>query len=302
MAAPSKKLYIGVLVAFLLFIPAGLLLYHFGPAMGEAWRWRKLGRPMETRGRFAGCVVSSGDSEESLLLDTSGKVLRRWKTRGNYYSGVAALDNGNILFGAGGQVWEIDRDGKEVWRLPGTVKLGSVRDVQRLANGNTLVTDVNGPRAVEFSPAGKEVWSYKYDGYLQSAQRLRNGNTLIGSWNMGAIEVESDGKVVWQHGSPDGLCRARRLANGNTLLVALLAGRVVEIDPAGNVVWEHKCEGPLSAERLPDRRTLISSRLHRRSSLPQPPVRILLVSPDGKEELLYEGPGGRASAVYEESD
>jgi len=60
MAAPSRKLYIGVLVVFLLFIPTGLLLYHFGPVMVEAWRWRHLGQPVERKGRVVGYAVSSG--------------------------------------------------------------------------------------------------------------------------------------------------------------------------------------------------------------------------------------------------
>jgi len=298
MAAPNRKLYIGVLVAFLLFIPAGLLLHHYGPAMVEAWRFRKLGGPMEARGRFAGCVVSGDYGGENLLIDVSGKVLRRWPTPEGC-SAAIALDNGNILFGAQGKVWEADRDGKEVWRLPESAALGWVTDVRRLANGNTLVamrlTHRGTSFVLEFTPAGKEVWRRKSDDYPQSAQRLRSGNTLIGFWNIGAVEVTPDGKAVWKHEIAD-CASARRLSNGNTLIATSPA--VVEIDPAGQVVWEHKCEWPRSIERLPDGRTLISSGPRLRSD-PSPLIRVLLVSPDGKEEVLYKGPGSEASAVYE---
>ncbi len=298
MAAPSKKLYIGVLVAFLLFIPTGLLLYHFGPAMVEAWRWRHLGGPLEARSKFAGCVVTGDWGAESLLLDASGKVLRRWPTPEGC-SVTVALDNENILFGGNGDVWEVDRDGREVWRLPESVSLGWVTAVRRLANGNTLVAMrlTQTSFVLEFTPAGKEVWRRKCDSYPQSVQRLRNGNTLIGFWDFGAVEVVPDGKEIWKYEAVD-CASARRLSNGNTLIAASPA--VVEVDRAGQVVWEHKCQWMVSAERLPDGRTLISSSSRQRiRSLPLPPVRVLLVSPDGKEEVLYKGPGDRASAVYE---
>jgi len=298
MAAPSKKLYIGVLVVFLLFIPAGLLLYRYGPAMVEAWRWRKLGGPMAARGRFAGCVVSSGYGSESLLLDASGKVLRRWPTPRGCWA-VAALDNGNILFGGGGKVWELDRDGQEVWRLPGAVKLGSVSDLQRLANRNTLVTDSGDSLVIELTPAGKEVWRYKCANNPRSAQQLANGNTLISLWNMGAFEVTPAGEAIWKYKVVN-CSSAQRLSNGNTLLANASEGWVIEVDQSGQVVWEHKCQWPRGAERLPDGRTLISgSRSPPPSSIWPPPVRILLVSPDGKEEVIYKGLGGRACAVYE---
>jgi len=304
MAAPSRKLYIGVLVAFLLFIPAGLLLYHFGPAMVESWRWRHLGGPMETRGRFAGCVVTGGWGADRLLLDASGKVLRRWDN--TCETAVVALDNGNVLFGSLGRVWEIDREGREIWRLPESAGLGWVSDVQRLASGTTLVAaqrterDAVSHPVLEFTPAGKEVWRYKCDGYPQSVQRLVSGNTLICLWDKGAVEITRAGETVWKY-ERRGCSSARRLANGNTLLASASEGRVVEVDRAGEVVWEHKCENPVGAERLPDGRTLISS--CRRPPMPSavgpPLVRIIHVSPDGEYELLFNGPGGRAGAGYE---
>jgi len=293
MPAPGKKLYIGVLVAFLLFIPAGLLLHRYGPAMVEAWRWRHLGKPLERKGRIVGYIVSNGlDSTPIRELDLSGKVVREWATRRDCF-GIEVLANGNLLLGSGedtGKVEEVDREGKVVWKLPASIALSNAMDVSRLRNGNTLVADYGG-RVIEFTPAGAEVWNYNC-AYSYSAQRLANGNTLIGSGtsNGSVIEVSPAGAPGWEKKNLRFPVHVQRLASGNTLVADNYQGKVIEVDHGGKVVWEYKCRYPLGAERLPDGRTLVSS--HGRGE-------IILVSPDGKEEVLYKGARGRACAIYE---
>ncbi len=294
MPAPSKKLYIGVLVVFLLFIPTGLLLHHYGPAMVDAWRWRHLGQPLERKGRVVGYVISNGSSGAPIReLDLSGKVVREWSARSICY-GLEVLANGNLLLGSSdGKVEEVDREGKVVWEIPASVGLSWVRDVSRLGNGNTLVanaSDGRGGRVTKFTPEGAEVWSYKCKSPF-SAQRLRNGKTLIGSgYNDGRVfEVSPAGEIVWEKKDLRFPIHVRRLANGNTLVADYNQNRVIEIDGGGEVVWEYTCRRPVGAERLPDGRTLVSS--YRRG--------VILVSPDGKEKVLYKGTYGRATAIYE---
>jgi hypothetical protein len=297
MAAPSRGLYIFVSICCFLVIPLGLLAPKVGPKLMDAWRWRKLGRPLGAHGRLVGYVVSSGYGEDSVLLDLSGKELRRWPT-GNDCYGLDCLSNGNVLFGGQGRVCEFDRDGKEVWRLPDAARLDRVTDVQRLANGNTLVVSSGGNFLVrEFTPAGAEVWRYQPDGFasVYSARRLADGKTLVpvdlsGQPPGRLLEVAPDGKVVRQVDLPSLSFCARRLANGNTLLADTTSNQVLEFDPAGREVWSWRNHSSASAERLPDGRTLVGQ---------VNPSRVLLVSPDGKEEILYTGPAaGRACPVY----
>ncbi len=76
----------------------------------------------------------------------------------------------------------------------GTNQLASPRFAQRLANGNTLITDAGdqvyaGHRVIEVTPGGDIVWQYGVAGEVgrdlghldkpAAAQRLANGNTLI---------------------------------------------------------------------------------------------------------------------------
>jgi hypothetical protein len=51
----------------------------------------------------------------------------------------------------------------------------------------------------------------------------------------------------------------RRLDNGNTLICASTEDAVLEIDPAGKMVWKYAVPFPYLATRLPSGNTLISS-------------------------------------------
>jgi hypothetical protein len=129
------------------------------------------------------------------------------------------LDNGDIMisFRHNHLIAVIDRSSKKFkweWRDRG---LGHQHDFQALDNGNYMVF-VNGahsPRrhsaVLEFDPATKEtVWEYRgkpgytFDSpFISGAQRLWSGNTLICEGQWGRIfEVTPEGDVVWEYISP----------------------------------------------------------------------------------------------------
>ncbi|MFP5503285.1 MAG: hypothetical protein ACLGIN_12425, partial [Candidatus Sericytochromatia bacterium] len=75
---------------------------------------------------------------------------------------------------------------------------------QRLANGNTLITDTGNHRVMEINARQQLVWMYGGKGdrgqcFLpNSAVRLPNGNTLIAdTGNDRVIEVNGKGEQVW---------------------------------------------------------------------------------------------------------
>ncbi|MBY0459838.1 MAG: PQQ-binding-like beta-propeller repeat protein [Gemmataceae bacterium] len=98
-------------------------------------------------------------------------------------------------------------DGKEVGK---PMTLGRVQTLQTLdsvGDSGLLVCEPN--RVVEYDlKTGKDVWSYNVN-YPTSVQRLPNGNTLITAPNYGntgrVLEVEPGGEVVWEYESKDGL-------------------------------------------------------------------------------------------------
>lgn len=187
-------------------------------------------------------------------------------TQGGQGASIARkLRNGNVLFADPNtnsiqEVRPAGRSGGEVvWRLD---EVQNPRDVSRLENGNTLVTEYYN-RVAEFDSKTREVvWSCPVT-YPMSAQRLENGNTLIAT-NNSVIEVNHDKqpREVWRanllRGNAIRPHRAVRLENGNTLITDVQRGQVVEIDANSVEVW--KLQGlstPVSAVRLEDGNTLI---------------------------------------------
>jgi RNA polymerase sigma factor (sigma-70 family) len=101
--------------------------------------------------------------------DAEGRI--KWEFRTPHMPCTAIrLDNGNTLIGCteGNLVIEIDRRGKEVWRLSNDdlkdKPLNVVCGVQRLPNGNTVITShrarANEVKMLEVAPDKTIVWTY----------------------------------------------------------------------------------------------------------------------------------------------
>ncbi|UCH64011.1 MAG: aryl-sulfate sulfotransferase [Fidelibacterota bacterium] len=125
---------------------------------------------------------------------------------------------GNILFSCRNidTIGVIDRtSGKVIWAWgPGTLDKQHMPTM--LPNGNILVYD-NGntlerTRILELDPlTGKILWQYQaepptdfYSPTRGSSQRLPNGNTLIAESDSGRLfEVTPEGEIVWEFLNPD---------------------------------------------------------------------------------------------------
>ena len=105
-----------------------------------------------------------------------GEVVREFKTPSEPAEAwpftAIRLDNGNTLIACthGNLVIEVDRAGKEVWRLANTdLPTPLLKDpcgVQRLANGNTVITSYGAAKAdevkmLEVTPGKHVVWTYR---------------------------------------------------------------------------------------------------------------------------------------------
>jgi hypothetical protein len=93
----------------------------------------------------------------------------------------------------------------------------------------------------EFSglaPEENELFEHLGPTYVD---RIDNGNTLISGRGVDRIiEVDQAGDIVWEVGAPliDAQYSAVRLKNGNTLITDQGHDRVIEIDRDKNIVWQ----------------------------------------------------------------
>ena len=135
---------------------------------------------------------------------------------------VAPLDGDRVMFSFRNisTVGTIDKKSGEItWQLGDRV-LAQQHDPNLLANGNVLIYD-NGShrkhtglpfsRVIEVDPSTNEiVWQYQdspaynfFSPYISGARRLANGNTLITEGMFGRIfQVTPEGEVVWEFINP----------------------------------------------------------------------------------------------------
>lgn len=155
------------------------------------------------------------DPEKDSLLHNMKRV--EW-THGNSVTPVGQ-DKVLVSFRNISTVAVIDKNNDEiVWRL-GYDVLAQQHDPSMLDNGNILIFD-NGlcrkseswshSRVVEVNPLGEVVWEYKdspasnfFSCHISGARRLVNGNTLIVEGGKGRLfQVTPECEVVWEYINP----------------------------------------------------------------------------------------------------
>ncbi|HYP09779.1 MAG TPA: alpha/beta hydrolase fold domain-containing protein [Bryobacteraceae bacterium] len=189
-------------------------------------------------------ISDHGPKGEIVAMEwPSGKVLwTKSNARGHY---VQALPNGHTLFTIGAEKTVVELDAKQqpVWRYNDGLEHPIA--AQRLANGNTLISDARLGRVMEVTPDKKVAWKYESADIAKmrsrNAHRTATGTTLIAvEADAKLIEVESAGKIVWTWQATNPTVRkvyqGRRLQNGNTLVSISDPGEVVEVDPGGKIV------------------------------------------------------------------
>jgi hypothetical protein len=171
---------------------------------------------------------------------------------------------------------EVDANGETVWEWHAWEHLDPATDIitptdlrHEWSHGNTIVPLPGGDVMVSFRnistvaridrATGDLVWKLGWDLLAQQhdPSMLPNGNVLI--FNNGSrrrrnplvyssvIEVEPmSGNVVWEYFDPSSrfnffssyISGAQRLPNGNTLICEGLSGRIFEVTPEREIVWE----------------------------------------------------------------
>ncbi len=154
-------------------------------------------------------------------------------------------------------------------------------DVERLADGNTLITDAGaengtGSEIIEVDPSGKIVWCFSSGlVFAHSAKRLENGNTLItDTTNNRVIEVNRAGRMVfsserWGNGSgrlSDGSHLhypndAHPLPDGTLFITDRNNDRCIHVNRSGNVIWSYKgvLKHPHNCDPLPNGNVIIAN-------------------------------------------
>jgi hypothetical protein len=170
--------------------------------------------------------------------DFKGNIL--WQKNVNLPLGVQRLPNGNTFIAARGQLVEVDRGGKEVFRH--ARPNNDIMAAHRLRDGQIVFLTYQWAY-VRMDAKGKELKTYRlgpFPFYTNSVHFLPNDHVLVPEYSHNRIaEYDAEGKRVWEASvpMPTGV---QRLPSGNTLVSSAAGQRIVELNRAGKVVWEHR--------------------------------------------------------------
>jgi len=215
---------------------------------------------------MGGYRVLAQDKGHVAIVNRRGELEWEVECKQNSHD-IARLENGNVLLHTGpATVVEITPAKEIVWQYecqpkpPYTGRV-EIHAFQRLADGRTMVAESGNRRIVEVDRAGqivKEVPLYVEHPQphrdTRLARKLENGHYLVCHEGDGAVrEYDSNGNVVWSYAldlagrprspghGPEGhgteVFSALRLKDGNTLIGCGNGNRVIEVTPAGKIVW-----------------------------------------------------------------
>ncbi len=221
------------------------------------------------------------------------------------------LPGGNILIAWGDVVREFTPARKIVFEYKIDPVNKEIGTVQRLPNGNTLITELGPkPRLLEISPQGKIAIEVPLEpetdnAHMQTrmARKLANGNYLVP--HLLAFKVKeytprgvvagvfaTDLEELGGRAAKNWPFTAIRLPSGNTLVCLTNGNKVVEMDGDGKVVWkvsnedfDHKpFDDACGGQRLPNGNTVITA-YHAKVG-----IKLFEVTPNKEIVWTYEGP------------
>ena len=165
---------------------------------------------------------------------------------------VADAMNDRILFISpnGTPLSQIGTNGVAVHTPPTSV--GYPNGDTPLANGNVLVSEINGSWITEYTPAGQLVWTVQLPtvNYPSDPQQLGSNLYLLADYDPPAegriLTIRRSGAVVWKYDvlSGDGMLKkpslAEQLPNGLIMANDDYRNRVIVIDPRDDsIVWQY---------------------------------------------------------------
>ena len=283
--------------------------------------------------------ILAADKNVVAIVDDSGKVLWQFENGAEAHD-LHLLANGNVLLpGSRTKVVEVTPDKKVVWSYDAKPRDGydgrvEVHAFQPLQDGRVMVAESGNRRIVEVDREGRIAFEMPLTvdnphphRDTRMVRRLHHGGYLVCHEADATVrEYDRSGKVLWSYAldlggrprsdghGPEGhgveVYGAVRLANGNTLIGGGNNNRVLEVNPAGKVVWSiDQKELPgitlawvTTVTRLPDGNTIVGN-CHAGKGQPQ----LFEVTPDKKVMWIFEnfetfGNGLAASQVLDLPD
>ncbi|MGE3808600.1 MAG: HEAT repeat domain-containing protein [Gemmataceae bacterium] len=164
-----------------------------------------------------------------------------WQTAANRPISCQRLPNGNTFIACRNQLIEVDRSGKELYKI---TRGYDILSAQKLRNGE-IACLVNSQRLLRLDTKGKELKAISVgpvSGYVQF-DMLPDGGVVVPQQGLNkVVEYDADGKERW-HVNVNSPFSAEKLPGGRVLVTNMNQGKVMEVDRSGKVIWEQSSGG-----------------------------------------------------------
>jgi hypothetical protein len=195
-------------------------------------------------------LVAERNGNKVTERDRQGRIL--WEHNANNPIACQRLPNGNTLVATFTELYEVTTDQRRVFR---NSENGGYRHAIRMRNGHTVFVTSNG-QVVELDTSWRQVRSITPSayaagaGYWASVEPLSGGHFLLALGGAGrVIEIDGTGKILWECSVPEAVF-ATRLRNGNTLVASFNGRFLVEMDKTGKEVAKQTLQGrPFTVRR-----------------------------------------------------
>ncbi len=226
------------------------------------------GLPVATADEVTRSFIAADSSRNIIaIVDATGKTT--WQSKIGPLHDLHVLSNGHVLFqDSWTHVVEVDpATNQTVWQYEAKTAAGNqgrqieIHAFERLPNGNTMVVESGSSRILELDASGKVVVEIPLQVSKPNAHRdtrlvrkLQSGNYLVCHEGDGRVcEYDPSGNIVWEYAVPlfgrqparghgveafgnQCFC-ALRLQSGNTMISTGNGHSVIEVTPAGQVIW-----------------------------------------------------------------
>lgn len=189
--------------------------------------------------------------------DSTGRIVKT--TTISQPLSIDLLPGGGMVVVSRNQVIQYDKDMKQVWQF--TRQAYDIMGGKRMPNGDVVfITQFNGqnqPNVYRLAAKdGKEVGKALTLGRFQQYQSIDvtgDDKIMVCESNRVAEYDLKTSKEVWKH-DINNPSSCQRLPNGNTLIAYMYnqqgqAGRVLEVDTTGEVVWEYESKDSMRPAR-----------------------------------------------------
>lgn len=229
--------------------------YDGGPDAGCVWLAGRDGKPRWEIHGLDGpndahllshnrILVAERNASRVTERDLKGNILWQKKVDGGAIA-CQRMHDGNVLIASWVSVIAVDRNGRKLWTFHHS---RGMRYTCQLKDRRILGIAANGD-IFFLNDKGKLLQTITPEahgrgaGYWASVELLTNDNLLVALGSAGkVVEINQKGKIVWQANVPNAVS-ATRLRNGNTLVCNFEQKVVIELDPTGKQVKSQLLRG-----------------------------------------------------------